>query len=318
MSGRDRNVNQVTVSGDYTVPIDMDYVFCDSLAADITVTLRRTKDRLIRWHKVEKSDSSAFTVTVTDGTLSYVLSAQGQAATFEIDANGNFHVFAANALSTGGGLAIPAGASVTYSSTSYAGTGSFQPIGPDLNLDAAAGSSTDPKYIATGMFNIFGDALTKTKTYIGSLIAKISITGTNPSSYPRGAFIAEVGDGVTAADGAVGAVLGGDSALTGADAAFFVDNQNTTPGSGFDYVLKGSKLTHDGYPALVPRKAFMLIGYNSGDLPMILAFGVATSDATIVTQVGADNTVADGSLYISMLDNAGTLWQKRNDVWVSI
>src|ERR1051325_3696168 len=122
-----------------------------------------------------------------------------------------------------GGLVIQTGQSLTYSASSYDGTGSFQPIGPDLNLDPAAGSSTDPKYIATGMFNVIGDALTKTKTYIGALIAKLSITGTNRSSYPRAALVAEVGDGVTEADGAICAVLGGDSALTTAEAAFSVD-----------------------------------------------------------------------------------------------
>jgi hypothetical protein len=52
--------------------------------------------------------------------------------------------------------------------------------------------------------------------------------------------------------------------------------------------------------------------------PAIIASGAAANDAAIVAQVGADALWADGSLYISVLDGAGTLWQKRNDVWTSI
>ena len=55
---------------------------------------------------------------------------------------------------------------------------------------------------------------------------------------------------------------------------------------------------------------------DAGSLPCIIASGSATDDAGIVTQVGLDSTVADGSLYISVVDGAGSLWQKQNDVWV--
>ena len=42
----------------------------------------------------------------------------------------------------------------------------------------------------------------------------------------------------------------------------------------------------------------------------------AVDDAGIVAQVGADATIGDGSLYVSHVDGAGALFQKRNDVWV--
>lgn len=321
MAGRDRNVNEITVSSDYNVPIDMDYIFADGLTADITITLKRTRDGLQRFHKVKKVDSSAFVVTVVDGaSLSYPLSAEGQAAVFELDKSGDFHVFAASALGASGGLAIPEGGSVTYSPAEYSDDGSFQPIGPDLNLDPAAGTSEvgDSAYLATIMGNTFGDALTKTKNIIAGVIGKLSVTGARASTYPVAGVIAEVGDGVTEADGGFVAVLGGDSAQTNARAAFSVDNQNSVPGSGFDYVVDGAHETHDGYPAFAPLKAFARIALNAGGLPVILAFGVATDDAGIVAQVGADNTIADGSLYISHVDNAGKLFQKQNDVWVDL
>jgi hypothetical protein len=57
---------------------------------------------------------------------------------------------------------------------------------------------------------------------------------------------------------------------------------------------------------------------DANGLPAIIASGDAVNDAAIVAQVGADTLWADGSLYISVLDGAGTLWQKRNDVWTSI
>ena len=62
----------------------------------------------------------------------------------------------------------------------------------------------------------------------------------------------------------------------------------------------------------------VVIGANDVGEPVVLFIGVATSDGAIVTEVGADSKFADGSLYISAVDGAGTLWQKRNDTWTSI
>jgi hypothetical protein len=60
------------------------------------------------------------------------------------------------------------------------------------------------------------------------------------------------------------------------------------------------------------------LGYDDKGNPVVRFVGTATNDGEIVTDVGSDDLWADGSLYISAVDGAGTLWQKRNDVWTSI
>lgn len=220
-----------------------------------------------------------------------------------------------------GGIVLDPLATIQYASDDYTGANSFQPVAIDLNLDADAGSSDDPKYIGPIMGNVLGAALTKTKSYIAALIGKYSITGARQSTYPQAAVIAEVGDGVTTADGAFVAVLGGDSEVTQARAAYTADNQNSTALSAFEYFMdatNGEAAGHDGYGAMEYSKAFARLGFNAGGESIILAFGVATDDAGIVAQVGADNLIADGSLYISALGGAGTFWQKVNDVWTQI
>lgn len=50
----------------------------------------------------------------------------------------------------------------------------------------------------------------------------------------------------------------------------------------------------------------------------IIVSGSATDDAGIVTDVGADANIADGSLYLSIVDGAGSTFQKVNDVWTAL
>ena len=66
------------------------------------------------------------------------------------------------------------------------------------------------------------------------------------------------------------------------------------------------------------RSEPLLLGYGDTGLPVVLFTGTATDDAGIVSDVGADALWADGSLYISAVNAAGTLWQKRNGLWTSI
>lgn len=177
--------------------------------------------------------------------------------------------------------------SLTFAST-YSGAHSFQGVAPDLELDSAAGSSDDPKYLAAVMGNLIGDALAKTKTYLAGVIGKLSVTGTRATTYPAAAIAAEVGDGVSEADGAFIAVLGGDSGQTNARAAYTVDDQNTTPGSGFDYGLDLQGVAHDSYGDVTYLKGAIRLG---GDV--VLLFGAAgPSDGT----TGAD-VAGPGSLY---------------------
>jgi len=57
---------------------------------------------------------------------------------------------------------------------------------------------------------------------------------------------------------------------------------------------------------------------DAGSLPCVIHSGSATDDSGMVSDVGADNTIADGSLYISVVDGAGKLFQKQNDTWVDL
>jgi hypothetical protein len=71
-------------------------------------------------------------------------------------------------------------------------------------------------------------------------------------------------------------------------------------------------------PSGVSELGGVVLGANDVGEPVCLFIGVATSNSGIVTEIGADARYADGSLYISAVDGAGTLWQKRNDTWTSI
>lgn len=105
----------------------------------------------------------------------------------------------------------------------------------------------------------------------------------------------------------------------GSQTGAFVRIQNDTSATTFlkyGVDISGAAAAAGGVSTL---KGDVVLGTKDANgLPAIIASGAATSDATIVTQVGADTLWADGSLYISVLDGAGTLWQKRNDVWTSI
>ena len=64
---------------------------------------------------------------------------------------------------------------------------------------------------------------------------------------------------------------------------------------------------------------YLIIGEDANGLPCIIAAGQgATNDAGIVAAIGADALWADGSLYISCVDGAGTIWQKRADTWTEL
>ena len=60
------------------------------------------------------------------------------------------------------------------------------------------------------------------------------------------------------------------------------------------------------------------LGMDANGLPALLMSGTATDDAGITADVGADALYADGSLYVSIVDGAGKLFFKKNDVWTDI
>lgn len=136
----------------------------------------------------------------------------------------------------------------------YSAAGSFQAVAADLTLGAAAGTSGagDSDFLAPIMGNLLGENLSQTHNYLGGGIFHYSATGTRASTYPAGAMLAGIGDGVGAGgtgmpDGAVVAYIDGDSASTKAGAAFKVMSNNSTPTSGFDFGLDLQAAAHDGY-----------------------------------------------------------------------
>ena len=56
---------------------------------------------------------------------------------------------------------------------------------------------------------------------------------------------------------------------------------------------------------------------DSGGLVAAWYIGTQTDDNGIRGEVGADNTIADGSWYTSISDGAGDLFIKKNDVWTA-
>lgn len=74
-----------------------------------------------------------------------------------------------------------------------------------------------------------------TDVYMAGAVGYYGVTGTNASVYPVAATLGWVGGETTTADGAFVAVLGGDSGITTAGAAYAVRSTNSTPGTHFDY-----------------------------------------------------------------------------------
>ena len=106
-----------------------------------------------------------------------------------------------------------------------------------------------------------------------------------------------------------------DGNYTEPTAAFKAINDGTSACEGFDY---GLDLMSAAGVATVRLGEIRLSAQDANNLPCVIFAGAGTDDATIVTDIGADTLWADGSIYISVVDGAGTLWQKRNDTWTSI
>lgn len=169
--------------------------------------------------------------------------------------------------------------------TAADGEHSFQLVAADLTLEAGAGSSTgsNPKYLAAIMGNVFGTSLTSDANYIAGLVGAYSVLGTKATTYPAGAVLGQISDGVTQADGAFVAYIDGDSAQTNAGAAFTVRNNNSVPGSGFAYGLDLLGATHDGFPA---------VAYTVAQIRFSNGTKVTVSGDTIVFTNAAGNKSA--------------------------
>lgn len=156
----------------------------------------------------------------------------------------------------------------------HTGTSSHQSIAADLTLGSTVGKDvSNTAHLAAIMGNLFGNLLSKTGNYLAGVIGKFSVTGAQASHYQAGGVLGIIGDGVTAADGAMVAVLDGDSARTNANAAFAVRSNNSVPGSGFAFGVDLKGATHDGFPA---------VAYLTGEIRFSNGTKVTVSGDTIV------------------------------------
>lgn len=190
---------------------------------------------------------------------------------------------------------------------------SFQPIAPDLNVAAAVGSNTsgNPKFIAAGMFNIIGAALTRAANYLAGLIGAYSLTGAKASTYPTGALQGIVMDTVTDVDGCVTAVVDGDSGVTKSNAAFKYMMNNSNVGSGVDYGVDLFGAAHDGYNEAAVLKADLRLSkevclLNGAGVPADGGAGTGAGFAEIGSQY-MDRT--NGNLYLNAGTKAAPTWK---------
>lgn len=192
--------------------------------------------------------------------------------------------------------------SLGYSSTNYAGTSSFQPVGIDLNLAATAGS-TDGKFLSPIMGNIFGTNLTKAGNYIAGTIGALSVSGTRASQFQVGGVLGIIMDGSTLADGAVVAVIDGSdpSSVTRANAAFAARMNNNNAGSGVDYGLdlydagrSAAFYSGGGQPLNIAKAAIRL----SNEVCIITGAGVPVDYTDGTPAATGEGYAAIGSLYI--------------------
>jgi hypothetical protein len=199
--------------------------------------------------------------------------------------------------------------SLTQSET-YSGSGSNQGIASDETLSAGAGSntSTNPKYLASIMGNVHGSSLTRISNYIGGVIGADSVTGVKATTYPKGAVLAQITDGVTESDGAVVAYIDGDSSVTLANAAFKAMQNNSQSGSGFTYGLDLFGAAHNGYLELSIKNAAIRMDH---EVCILNGSGIPTNAVTGATfaEIGSlyMNTTS-GALYSNTGTKASPIW----------
>lgn len=207
-------------------------------------------------------------------------------------------------------LVINKDGSLTQVPSEYSGEGSHQVVAPDLNVSPDVGSdeSTDPSFIAAIMGNLIGADLENASNYLAGVIGAYSVTGVKATTYPAGAVQAIIMDGVTDVDGAVVAVIDGDSSVTKANAAFKAMMNNSNAGSGFDFGLDLTAPAHDGYNELAILKADLRL---SKEVCIMSKAGVPSTDGTGFADTGSlcvDRSAGD--IYINVGDKTTPDWKK--------
>lgn len=170
------------------------------------------------------------------------------------------------------------------SSATYNGSGSYQPVASDINI----GSDASGSFLAGVMGNALGSDINDGGSMIAGVIGAYSIDTANDNTMPAGGVLGVIMDGSVGADGAVVAVLDGDSGVLTANAAFKAMMNNSTAGSGFDYGLDLTSGAHDGYLALAILKADIRC---SNDVCWLNGAGAPVDGTT------GDNFAGPGSMY---------------------
>jgi len=195
----------------------------------------------------------------------------------------------------------------------YSGASSFQPVGPDLNLAATAGSDdpTNPKFLAAVMGNIVGDAPTNQANYLAGVIGANSLDCSD-SDYPTAAVMGVLFDGAQV-DSIVLADLDGDDggAATNARAAFGVKVNNNNPSSGCEFGLSlkdaGNANYSGGGNPFEPSKAD--IELSNGLYIVALDTAITANSTTTTAPAGSigitSHATGRGKLFMS----DGTKWQ---------
>jgi hypothetical protein len=205
----------------------------------------------------------------------------------------------------------------------YAGARSHQPVAADLNLGSGAGKDAgDSAFLSAGMFNVLGDALTKTANYLAGVIGAYSITDTQETGLQAGGVVGVVMDGVTEADGAVvGVIDGGDpSSVTRANAVFAGRMNNNNAASGVDYGLdlhdagrSSSYYSGGGKPLQIANADLRLsneVCFISGDgAPVNYTDGTPPGTGEGFAQKGSLYTdYTNGKLYINTGSKTQPAW----------
>jgi hypothetical protein len=192
-------------------------------------------------------------------------------------------------------------------SEDYSAGGSRQLIAADLNLAAAAGTSTagDSSFLGGIMGNLLGAALTKTHNFIGGVIGAYSVETSNASDLPSGAVVAVLSDGSQGADGAVVAVLdnGDPGADTNATAAFKAMANTNRSGTSVEY---GVDLYDAGRDSTLYSGGGTAFKVTKGDLRLTNQVVVMNGAGAPSNGTTGDNFAAVGSLYIDK--TAGKLY----------
>lgn len=194
----------------------------------------------------------------------------------------------------------------------YAGSKSFQAYAPDLTLAAGAGKDLpNTAFLAAVMGNVLGDALTKTGDYLAGVIGAYSVTGVKGTHMQAGAILGVIMDGVTAGDGALVAVVDGDSAQTNVNAAFAYRMNNSVPGSGVDFGLDLFGAAHDGFDEARIIKASIRMAKEVCILTKagVPADGIAGTGAGFAEKGSLCVDLTNGKLYVNGGSKASPTWK---------